>query len=127
MRAQAGIFSVCPCIIVQVYNRSMRIMPQSPIGKFAVAMMIMMSVLFELGGMMASMYDGVEAGATILDDIMARPGVAVLMILGFISGIGALVASIFAIARKKDYAFLAYVALVICLALASFLVGEFVT
>ena len=104
----------------------MRIIPQSPVGKFAVAMIIMMPVLFVLGGMMASMYDDVEAGATILDDIAARPGVAIPMILGFVSGIEALIASIFAIVRKKDHAFLVYVTLAIGVMLVAFLVGEVV-
>ena len=105
----------------------MRIMPQSSTGKFAVAMIIMMPVLFVIGGMMASMYDGEAAGQTILADIAARPGVAVPMILGFISGIEALVASILAIVRKKDHAFLVYVTLAIGVMLVVFLIGEFVT
>ena len=101
-------------------------MPQSSTGKFAVAMIIMMPVLFVIGGMMASMYDGEAAGETILADIAARPGVAIPMILGFVSGIEALIASSLAIVRKKDHALLAYVALVIGITLVVFLVGEFV-
>ncbi len=55
-----------------------------------------------------SFYESVPAGKTIPDDIVARPGVSLSMLAGFISGIAAFFVGIISITRKKDYSVLVF-------------------
>lgn len=109
------------------YHECMRIMPQSTIGKIAVLLILSMFGLFYAGASSVGLYDDVASGDSILADILARPLVAVSMLAGFVSGLTSFGLGLTALFKKKDHAFLVYVALVIGAMLIVLLIGEIVS
>ncbi len=83
--------------------------PKSNLGKWSIGLIIILPILFYIGRSFVSFYKSVPAGKTIPQDIVSRPGVALPMLAGFISGISAFFCGIIAITRKKDYSFLIFV------------------
>jgi len=79
-----------------------KILPKTILGKWSVVLIIIMPILFYIGTSSVSFYESVPAGKTIPEDIVARPGVALPMLAGFISGIAAFFVGIIGIAKKKD-------------------------
>jgi len=79
-----------------------KILPKTILGKWSVVLIIIMPILFYIGTSFVSFYESVPAGKTIPEDIVARPGVALPMLAGFISGIAAFFVGIIGIAKKKD-------------------------
>jgi len=53
-------------------------------------------------------YGSVPVGNTILQDIMVRPGIALPMMVGFISGVAAFFTGIIDIIREKDRSILVF-------------------
>ena len=66
-----------------------KIVPKSILGKWSVALIIMMPILFYIGMSFVDFYKSVPAGKTIPRDIVARPGVALPMLAAFTCGIAA--------------------------------------
>jgi uncharacterized membrane protein YeaQ/YmgE (transglycosylase-associated protein family) len=83
-----------------------------------------MFTLFLVGMSFAREYESVQAGDTILADIIGRPGVALFMLAGFGSGIAAFLTGLLAIIRNKERAFLVFISTIIGALLILFLAGE---
>ncbi|MBN2459619.1 hypothetical protein JXB28_05015 [Candidatus Woesearchaeota archaeon] len=84
------------------------LMPKSILGRLSAVLIVLMPVFFYMGMSFVSFYSSVTAGRTILQDIMARPGLALPMLAGFISGIAAFFTGIIGIIRKKDRSILIF-------------------
>lgn len=102
------------------------ITPQTNTGKWSVALIIAMPILFALGSALTgTLYGGVPAGDTILADIAARPALALTMLAGMVAGVAALVTGLLAILHEKDHTLLVYVATLFGALESLFLIGEF--
>ena len=84
------------------------IFPQSKLGKWSVGLIVIMPILFYIGMSFVSFYESIPAGKTIQHDIVDRPGVALPMLVGFVSGIASFFCGIIGITRKKDYSVLVF-------------------
>ena len=78
-------------------------MPETFLGKWSVALIVAMPIFFYIGMSSVDFYESVPAGKTIPHDIVARPGIALPMLAGFVSGIAAFFTGIIGIIRKKDH------------------------
>ena len=85
------------------------ILPKSYLGKWSIGLIVMVPILFFIGMSFVSFYESVPAGKTIPHDIVARPGVALPMLAGFVSGIAAFFCGIIGITKKKDYSVLVFI------------------
>jgi len=77
--------------------------PKSNLGKWSIGLIVIVPILLYIGMSIVNFYGAVPAGNTILQDIIVRPGIALPMLAGFISGITAFFTGIISIIRKKDY------------------------
>jgi len=77
--------------------------PKSNLGKWSIGLIIIVPILLYIGMSFVSFYETIPAGETILHDIIVRPGTALPMLAGFISGIAAFFTGIIGIIRKKDH------------------------
>ncbi len=84
--------------------------PKSNLGKWSIGLSVMVPILLYIGMSFVSFYEAVPvpAGKTIPHDIMVRPGIALPMLAGFISGIAAFFTGIVGIIRKKDRSILVF-------------------
>ena len=82
--------------------------PKSRLGKLSVLLIVIMPILFYIGMSFVSFYESIQAGKTIPHDIVTRPGVALSMLAGFVSGIAAFFTGIIGIIRKKDFSILIF-------------------
>ena len=82
--------------------------PKSRLGKLSVLLIVIMPILFYIGMSFVSFYESIPAGRTIPQDIVTRPGVALSMLAGFVSGIAAFFTGIIGIIRKKDRSILIF-------------------
>ena len=88
--------------------KNIQLLPKTILGKWSIVLIVMMPIFFYIGVSFVSFYESVPAGKTILHDIMARPGVALSMLAGFLCGIIAFFTGIIGIIRKKDYSVLVF-------------------
>ena len=86
--------------------------PKSNIGKWSIGLIVMVPILLYIGMSFVSFYESVPAGKTIPQDIIVRPGIALPMLAGFISGIAAFFTGIIGIIRKKDRSILVFLSTV---------------
>jgi len=70
--------------------KKIKFLPKTTLGKWSVVLIIVMPVFFYVGMSFVDFYESVSAGKTILQDIIVRPGVALPMLAGMVSGISAL-------------------------------------
>jgi len=82
--------------------------PKNYLGKWSLALIIIMPMLFCLGMNFVDYYDSIPAGRTILQDIINRPGIALPMLTGFTTGIAGFIIGLIAIVRKKERAILVF-------------------
>ncbi len=82
--------------------------PETFLGKCSVALIIAMPIFLYIGMSFVSFYESVPAGKTILNDIVARPGIALPMLAGFVCGIAAFFTGIMDIIKKKDSSILVF-------------------
>ena len=82
--------------------------PRHRMGKWSVGLIVVMPILFYIGMLFVNFYGSVSAGRTILIDIVARPGVALPMLAGFVSGIAAFVCGLLDVTKNKDYSVLVF-------------------
>lgn len=102
-----------------------RITPNTILGRWSLALIIAMPILFVLGTSFTSLlYESVPAGGTILADIAARPALALTMLGGMAAGISAFITGLLAILRQKENALLVYASTLIGALLLFFLAGE---
>ena len=105
-----------------------RITPGTTLGKWSVALIVTMPILFVIGSSLtSSLYESTPAGGTISADIAARPVLALTMLSGMVAGILALFLGLLSIIRQKENALLVYVSTVIGALLILFLAGEIVS
>src|SRR5690606_15425258 len=102
----------------------MRYLPKTKLGKWGAALILLWPLLTILGSTMATgLYAGVEAGNRLVDDLHARPVLAVVMLTGLASGVISFACSALAIFRHKERSVLVFVAAMIGLFLITLLVG----
>ena len=100
-------------------------MPRTPLGKWSVALIIAMPILFVIGTSLTNtLYKSVSAGETILADMTLRPALALAMLAGMAAGISAFITGMLSIMREKGNVLLVYVSTVIGALLLLFLAGE---
>ncbi|MEJ2487617.1 MAG: hypothetical protein P8Y68_18000 [Anaerolineales bacterium] len=84
-------------------------MPRTNLGKWSFWLILVMFLLFVSGSYLPStLYDSVQGGRTLLEDIGARPILAVAMLAGFGAGISAMVTGLVAIIKHKERTALVY-------------------
>ena len=89
-------------------------------------LVILMPILFAVGTSFVNLlYPSVPAGETILNDVGARPALALTMLAGMVVGTMAFITGVVAITRKNERALLVYAAMMAGLLLILFLTGEF--
>ena len=84
-------------------------MPKTILGRWSVGLIVAMPVFFYIGISFVSFYEFVPAGKTILYDIIIRPGIALPILAGFISGIVTFFTGIAGIIKKKDHSILIFI------------------
>jgi len=99
-------------------------MPKTFLGRWSVALIIAMPIFFYIGMSFVDFYESVPAGNTIPHDIMIRPGVALPMLVGMVSGVLTFIIGLVSIIRKKERALLVYASTMIGGLLTLFLLGE---
>ena len=88
--------------------KNIQLVPKTILGKWSIVLIVAIPVFFYIGMSFVSFYESVPAGKTIPHDIVVRPGVALPMLAGFISGIAAFFVGIIGITRKKDHSILIF-------------------
>jgi len=102
-------------------------LPKTKLGKWAVGLIIAMFLLFIIGRLFyLKVYESVPSGETILKDVVLRPGLALSMLSGFVSGIIAFIAGITAVIKKRERAILVFISTIIGALLILFLAGEII-
>jgi len=102
--------------------------PDTNLGKWSIGLIVVMFILFVIGTSFTNtLYASVPAGGSILQDIAARPALALTMLGGITAGVLAFITGIVAIAVKKEHSFLVYISTLIGMLLAIFLAGEFIS
>lgn len=108
-------------------NQAWRMAPITTLGKWSVVLIIAMPLLFLVGSSFTNLlYNNVASGNTIIEDITARPALALTMLAGMAAGISAFITGLLAIFQKKERALLVYGASLIGALLILFLAGEFI-
>lgn len=103
------------------------IMPVTRSGKWSVWLIVVMLLLFFIGGSLSrSLYDSVPAGNTIMEDFSGRPALALSMLAAMLGGVAAFITGLWAIFKKKERALLVYASSLIGAMLLVLLVGEFI-
>ena len=111
--------------MISVTKQSLKVTPRTTLGRWSVGLILAMPILFIIGtSSLNSLYKAVPAGETILQDIAARPALALTMLAGMVAGISAFVTGLLSILRQKENALLVYVSTVIGALLMLFLIGE---
>ena len=101
-------------------------MPKTNLGKWSLWLIVAMPILIAIGlSLTNSLYDSVPSGNTILEDIANRPALALSMLAGLASGVGAFITGLVAILKQKERAILVYAATVIGAGTLIFLIVEF--
>jgi len=103
-------------------------MPKSILGKWSVALIVSMFVLFFFGSSTTEwLYSSVPAGNSLANDISGRPFLALSMLAGIVSGISAFVTGLIAIRKHNERTVLTYFSTAIGLLLLLFIMGELIT
>lgn len=82
---------------------NIKFLPKTILGKWSIALIIVMPIFFYIGMSFVDFYESIPAGKTIPQDIIMRPGVALPMLATFTCGIVAFFVGIIGITKKKDY------------------------
>jgi len=82
--------------------------PKSNLSKWSIGLIVIVPILFYFGMSIANSYKFVPAGKTILHDILVRPGIALPMLIGFLSGVAAFFIGLISIIRKKERSILVF-------------------
>ncbi len=88
--------------------KNIKLVPKTILGKWSIVLIVAIPVFFYIGISFVGFYESIPAGKTIPHDIVVRPGVALPMLAGFISGIAAFFVGIIGITRKKDHSILIF-------------------
>ena len=102
-----------------------RLKPRTKLGMWSVGLITAMPILFVIGSSFSSsIYESVRAGRNILEDVAARPFLALTMLAGMVAGISAFIVGLLAIVKHREKALLVYGSTVIGGLLMLFLIGE---
>ena len=93
--------------------KNIQLVPKTTLGKWSVVLIVATPVFLYIGMSFVSFYESVPAGKTIPHDIVVRPGVALSMLAGFISGIVAFFVGIIGITKEKDHSILIFLSTVL--------------
>jgi hypothetical protein len=86
-----------------------------------------MFILFVVGTSLTdSLYASVPAGGSIMQDIAARPALALTMLTGIAAGMLASITGLVAILKQKERSFFVFISTAIGTLLIIFLAGEFI-
>jgi len=96
------------------------------LGKSAIILIFLMPIFFYLGSSFVNFYKSIPAGKTIPQDIITRPGVALSMLTGFISGIAAFFTGLISIIRKKDYSLLVFLSTILGFLMLLWILAEII-
>ena len=103
-------------------------MPVTRPGKWSVVLIIFMPILILLGRLSMNLfYPSAPSGDTILEDILARPALALAMLAGLGCGAMACVTGYAAILKHKDRTLFVYISTIIGTLVVFFLLGEFIS
>ena len=106
-------------------NRFWTFIPATKLGKWSVALIIAMFLLFFLGSSLTNtLYRDIPAGSTIPADIFARPVLGLAMLSGMLAGVVALFTGLFAIKNQHERSPLVYISTLIGALLLVFLIAE---
>ncbi len=106
-------------------RRFLQITPTTTPGKWSVALIVAMPILFIVGSSLAgSLYKDVPAAGSIQADIAARPALALTMLAGMACGLASFITGLLAIIRQREPGALVYLATAVGGLLLIFLVGE---
>lgn len=102
-------------LLNEVFHQNMKanFTPKSNLGKLSLALIALMPIFICIGMSFTGFYKSVPAGKTILQDIFVRPGIALSMLAGFVSGIAAFFCGVFGIIREKDYSVLVFISTIL--------------
>jgi hypothetical protein len=101
--------------------------PDTNLGRWSIGLIIAMPILFFIGTSFTNtLYASVPSGDSILQDIAARPALALTMLAGMATGILAFINGVVAIAVKKERSVFVYISMLIGMFLIIFLAGEFI-
>jgi hypothetical protein len=101
------------------------VVPTTSLGKWSVALIVTMPLLFFIGTSLASsLYRDIAAGGTILRDIAMRPALALTMLTGIGCGLASFLTGLVAIARERERALMVYISTAFGGLVLLFLAGE---
>lgn len=102
--------------------------PDTKPGKWSIGLIILMPILFFIGASFANtLYASVPSGDSIIQDIAARPALALTMLAGMAAGILAFALGIVAVAAKRERSLFVYISTLIGMLLTIFLLGELIS
>jgi flagellar biosynthesis protein FliQ len=100
--------------------------PRTRLGWWSIGLIVATPLLFVIGASFTnSLYESVPAGNTLLEDIAARPALALTMLVAMVAGVLSFITGFTAILRQKEHASLVYVSTALGVLLILFLLGEF--
>jgi hypothetical protein len=106
--------------------KNIKLLPKNKLGEWSVVLIMVMMLFFYLGMSFVDFYSSIPAGRTIPQDIINRPGVALLMLAGFASGIIAFITGLVAIIKNRERSVLVFVSTIIGALLILYLAGEII-
>jgi len=99
--------------------------PKTILGRWSLGLIIAMPILFFIGPLFRNLlYASMPAGDTILEDIARRPALALIMLVGMVSGISAFITGLIAIIKKRERGLSVCIATTMGALLILFLLGE---
>ena len=103
----------------------MQFLPKTQLGKRAVGLVVLWPLLTISGSVLAEgLYAGVPAGDGLVDDLRARPALAVAMLIGIASGLASVPNSLIAIVKNGERSVLVFISALLGLLLVALLIGE---
>ena len=106
-------------------ERSWKFIPGTNLGRWSVGLVAITPILFVIGSSFSwTLYDGVQAGRTILEDISSRPLVSLTMLTGMAAGVSGFITGLVAIIKSKETALLGYLSTILGGLLTLYLIAE---
>ncbi|MFH1236675.1 MAG: hypothetical protein V1685_07160 [Parcubacteria group bacterium] len=110
---------------VETTKNKLSFLPKTKLGKWSLGLIIAMPILLMLGGLLAgSMYESVEAGNGLVDDLTKRPLLAVAALSGALAGVMAFLTGLIAIIKQKERVILVYLSTLLGALLVWFILGD---
>ena len=102
-------------------------MPKTKLGLWSLILVIVMPILLLVGtSLSGSLYEGVPSGNDLLQDITARPLLALSILAGFACGAAAAVTGLIALLKEKDRAVLVYITTFIGVVTTILILGQMI-